>query len=61
MEKVTVHDKTFRKFIPYEQLETAIDKVAEQINNDFKDFEEPPVLLCVLNGSIMFMAELMKR
>lgn len=61
MEKVTVHDKTFRKFIPYEQLETAIDKVAEQINNDFKDYEEPPVLLCVLNGSIMFMAELMKR
>ena len=23
--------------------------------------EEPPVLLCVLNGSIMFMAELMQR
>ena len=61
MEKVKVHDKTFRKFIPYEQLEAAIDKVAEQINNDFKDYEEPPVLLCVLNGSIMFMAELMKR
>ena len=61
MEKVTLHDKTFRKCIPYEQLEAAIDKVAEKINKDFEGCEEPPVLLCVLNGSIMFMAELMKR
>ena len=61
MEKVTLNDKTFRKFIPYEKLETAIDEVAAQINKDFEGSTDVPILLCVLNGSIMFMAELMKR
>ena len=61
MEKVRLHDKTFRKFIPYEKLEAAIDSVAEKINKDFEGCEDIPVLLCVLNGSIMFTGELMKR
>lgn len=61
MEKVTLNDKTFKKFIPYEELAAAIDKVAEQINKDFEGCEDIPVLLCVLNGSIMYTAELMKR
>ena len=47
--------------LPYSQISEAIDKVAEKINADFKGCEDVPVLLCVLNGSIMFMGELMKR
>ena len=61
MKKVTLHDKTFRTMVPYEQIGSAIDKVAARINADFDGCEDIPVLLCVLNGSIMFMAELMKR
>jgi hypoxanthine phosphoribosyltransferase len=61
MEKITIKDKTFKTFIPYQEIAAAIDKVAERLNEDFKNCGEPPVLLCVLNGSIMFMAELMKR
>ncbi len=61
MEKVTLKDKTFKKFIPYEKIEAAIDGVAEKINKDFEGCEDFPILLCVLNGSIMFMGELMKR
>lgn len=61
MDRVTLHDKTFRTSIPYEQISVAIDKVAAQINEDFNGCEDVPILLCVLNGSIMFMAELMKR
>ena len=61
MEKVTLKDKTFRLSIPYEKIEKAIDNVASQINADFNGCEDIPVLLCVLNGSIMFTAELMKR
>ncbi len=61
MEKVTLKDKSFKTFIPYEKISAAIDDVAAKINADFKDCEDVPVLLCVLNGSIMFMAELMKR
>ena len=61
MEKITLKDKTFKTFIPYSKISEAIDEVAEKINADFKDCNDIPVLLCVLNGSIMFMGELMKR
>lgn len=61
MEKVTLKDKTFKRFIPYSKIEEAIDNVAEKINKDFEGCEDVPVILCVLNGSIMFMGELMKR
>lgn len=61
MNKVVIKDKTFVPYIKYEELEKAFDKVAEQITADFKDSKEIPILLCVLNGSVMFCAELMKR
>lgn len=61
MNKVTLKDKTFRTSIPYEKITTAIDQVAAKINADFRGCTDVPVLLCVLNGSIMFTAELMKR
>ncbi len=61
MKKITLKDKTFKTFIPYERISAAIDEVAARINADFKGCDDVPVLLCVLNGSIMFMGELMKR
>ena len=61
MKKITLKDKTFKILIPYENISESIDKVAEKLNADFKDCEEVPILLCVLNGSIMFMGELMQR
>ncbi|MBO8470290.1 MAG: hypoxanthine phosphoribosyltransferase [Bacteroidetes bacterium] len=61
MEKVTLFDKTFKTFIPYDKIMKAVDDVAEKINEDFRGCQDIPVLLCVLNGSIMFTAELMKR
>ena len=59
--KIHLYDKTFRTFIPNAEIESAIDKVAERLNADFKDSGEIPVILCTLNGAIMFTAELMKR
>ena len=61
MERVKLFDKTFRTFIPNEEIEKAIDKVASKLNDDFKDSEDIPIVLCVLNGAILFTAELMKR
>ena len=61
MTKITIKDKTFKTLICYTDIAGAIDKVADKMNEDFKNSEEPPILLCVLNGSIMFMGELMKR
>ena len=61
MQKIQIKDKTFKTLIPYEQISEAIDKVADRLNADFSSCSNPPILLCVLNGSIMFMGELMKR
>jgi len=61
MSNIRLHDKSFRPFIEYDRIEAAIDSVAGKINEDYKDCEDVPVLLCVLNGSILFTAELMKR
>ena len=49
MKKITLKDKTFRTFIPYEKISAAIDDVAADINKDFAGCEDFPVLLCVLN------------
>ena len=61
--KITLHDKSFVPFIPNEDIEKAIDAVAEQLNRDFADATEAdaPILLCTLNGAVMFAAELLKR
>ena len=61
MEKIQVHEKTFRLCIPYEKIEKAIDAVADKLNRDYKDKKGSNAFLCILNGSIMFTAELMKR
>lgn len=63
MEKITLHDKTFRLFIPNQDIEKAIDVVAERLNKDYADCtdENPAILLCTLNGALIFAAELLKR
>jgi len=63
MEKVTLHDKTFRLFIPNEEIEKAIDVVADRLNRDYADAtdDDPVILLCTLNGAVVYAAELLKR
>lgn len=61
MEKIKINDKTFKVYIRNQELEKAIDMVADKINRDFAGCTDVPVVLCVLNGSIMFTAALMKR
>ena len=61
MDKVVLHDKTFVPFIDNSVLENAIDKLSAKINDDFKDSKDIPLLLCVLNGAIIFTGELLKR
>ena len=60
MKRVTLHDKTFELFIPYERIQDAVQQLADRINEDYKN-KPAPLFLGVLNGSFMFMAELMKR
>lgn len=61
MANIQLQDKSFKPYLSYEEIEKAIDDVAAKMNADFKDSKEVPVLLCVMNGAILFTAELMKR
>jgi hypoxanthine phosphoribosyltransferase len=58
MEIITVKDKSFRPYISEEDLRSSVEKVAKQINADYKGSE--PLFLGVLNGSFMFFSDLLK-
>lgn len=56
---ITIKDRQFEKFIDFEQIQTAISKIAIDINNDLSDSK--PIFLAVLNGAFMFAGELLKE
>jgi len=58
MSIIRVHDKEFDLYIPQDQIERAIKKVADDINRDMAG--KNPLFLVVLNGAFMFAAELFK-
>jgi len=60
MNPIRLHDKTFRHYIPANQIQKAIDSVAEQMNSELKD-EPQPLFLSVLNGAFMFTADLIRK
>ncbi len=58
MSVVKIKDKTFRTFIPEQEILTRVKAVADKINTDMAG--KKPLLLAVLNGSFMFAADLMR-
>lgn len=60
MKSIQLYDKVFKLYMPYEDIQMAVDNVAKKINNDLKDVDTP-IFLGVLTGSFMFLADLMKR
>lgn len=59
MNTIKIKDKTFAVSIPEVKILQEVKRVAEEINQDLKD--ENPLFLSVLNGSFMFVADLMKN
>ena len=57
---IQLHDKKFRIMIPAEQIDKAVDAVAQRINADYAG-KETPLFLGILNGSFMFMSDLIKK
>jgi len=47
--------------ITKEQIEQRVKELAEQINRDYADIKEPLVLVGVLKGSFIFMADLCRH
>lgn len=59
MSEIKILDKIFRIYIPQNDIEKAIQDVADSINVDMRG--KNPVFVVVLNGAFMFAAELFKR
>ncbi len=60
MSYIKLHDKYFRKFIPNQDIQEAINLIANKINSDFMN-KEDILVISVLNGSFMYTAALVQR
>ncbi len=58
MNTVTVHDKEFVTFLDSDRIAARVIELAARMNADYKD--KNPLLIGVLNGSFMFISDLMK-
>lgn len=59
MPTIFVKDKEFRISITANQIKTAVQKIADQINIDYEG--KNPLFLPVLNGSFIFAADLLRK
>ena len=58
MGTIQVKDREFEVFLKEEDIQKEIKRVAAEINRDYVGKE--PLFLCILNGSFMFAADLLK-
>ena len=57
--KIKLHDKTFRVLISAEEIDKAVTRVAEQLNERYEG--RTPIFLGVLSGSFLFLADLVRK
>lgn len=57
--KLTIRDKSFVPFISGETIQNRVAEIADQINRDYAD--KQPLLIGILNGSVIFAADLLKN
>lgn len=60
-EKIKLHDKFFKVMIPAEQIDEAVSRIAEKLNADYANCQQPPILVSVLSGSFMYLADLSRK
>lgn len=56
---IKLHDKQFKPFIDSSRIQEAILALANKINQDYKD--KQPLFIGVLNGSFLFVADLVRE
>jgi hypoxanthine phosphoribosyltransferase len=52
-------DKSFKPYLTQSNLAVAIERIANQINQDYSD--KNPLFIAILNGSFIFASDLFKR
>ena len=60
-QRVTLNDLTFEVMIPAKEIDKAIEKVAEKLNNDYASCQKPPIFVGVLNGAFIFLADVVRK
>ena len=60
-QRVTLKDKTFEVMIPAEDIDKAVAKVADKLNERYASSQKPPIFVGVLSGSYMFLADLVRK
>ena len=56
---IKLHDRYFKPFISAEKIDTAVQKMVDEIASDLGD--EIPVFVGILNGSFMFVSDFVKK
>jgi hypoxanthine phosphoribosyltransferase len=59
MALIRVHDKEFEPYLTASQIKEALQRMANQLNNDYKG--KKPLFIAVLNGSFMFASDIFKE
>lgn len=59
MNTITVGDRKFVKYISENEIDKAVERVAAEVNEEYKN--DIPVILLVLNGSVIFGSDLLKQ
>ena len=57
--EVRLHDKSFEIFISKNQIQERVQSLSNDINRDYQD--KMPIILCILNGSFIFTADLIRH
>ena len=57
--KIKLQDKTFRVLISAEEIDKAVSRVADQLNERYHG--RTPIFLGVLSGSFLFLADLVRK
>ncbi len=60
MSTVKIHDKTFKISISNAELNEVVKRVAGEISADMEG-KQAPLFICILNGSFIFAADLLKE
>lgn len=59
MDKIKLLDRRFKKMIPAEEIDKAVARVAEQLDQRYAG--KTPVFLGVLSGSFLFLSDLVRK
>ena len=59
MDRIKLHDKTFKVMIPASEIDAAVDSVARQLDERYEG--RTPVFVGVLSGAFLFLSDLVRK